>query len=152
MHQYEVQYSNNSQAFALIGTVAARNNVNAPAYSFTHNTPGAGKLYYRLKMLDKDGSYEYSPVRVVDLSKNISLQVYPNPASSVLHINITDPSFIIKEMMITDVAGRMVKRVPVASPATVHRIALNGLAEGTYFLQLADANNSFHQHKFVVKN
>jgi poly(beta-D-mannuronate) lyase len=76
MYAYEIQFSTGVNSFEKIGAVTARNSISSSFYSFTHTTPVAGKLYYKLKMMDKDGSFAYSPVSVVDLSKNVSIQAY----------------------------------------------------------------------------
>ncbi len=58
-------------------------------YSFLHTTPAGGYNYYRLKMIDADGRFTYSPiVRTGGISKS-GLFVYPNPVASVLQLNAT---------------------------------------------------------------
>ncbi|QRR03172.1 T9SS type A sorting domain-containing protein [Dyadobacter sandarakinus] len=49
----------------------------------------AGQRYYRLKMIDKDGTFAYSKVRSVhvDGSEN-GLVAYPNPSHDVLHLSL----------------------------------------------------------------
>ncbi|MDW7693100.1 T9SS type A sorting domain-containing protein [Flammeovirgaceae bacterium SG7u.111] len=50
-------------------------------YSYTDLFPGRDLVYYRLKMIDLDGSFEYS--KVVSVSSKASLEelsVFPNPA------------------------------------------------------------------------
>jgi len=51
-------------------------------------------VYYRLKMVDLDGSYEYSPIESVIFGNNLrdvedyadDFFVYPNPASEGIHV------------------------------------------------------------------
>lgn len=55
-------------------------------YKTKDSSPFFGWNYYRLKMVDLDGSYEYSPVKAVKLEKNASILLYPNPVKDVLFI------------------------------------------------------------------
>jgi len=64
-------------------TIAAR-------YTTRDLSPSFGWNYYRLKMVDLDGSYEYSPVEAVKLVQNTSIMVYPNPVKEVLFIQDTE--------------------------------------------------------------
>lgn len=48
-------------------------------YQFTDKTPIQGKNYYRLKMMDLDGSFEYSTVVIQQVSIDPLLWVYPVP-------------------------------------------------------------------------
>jgi hypothetical protein len=85
---YEVQYSTNGSSFQTIGTVAASKSRN---YSYEHANPAQGKIYYRLKMVDLDGSFEYSKVIALNLNCNrAEVVVYPNPVTDKVNINITN--------------------------------------------------------------
>ena len=71
------------QDWEKIGFVAGHGNSNSPKqYSFTDKNLNSGKYIYRLKMVDNDGSYEYSPEveSEIDAPKDYLLsQNYPNP-------------------------------------------------------------------------
>jgi hypothetical protein len=57
----EVRQQNGT--FTQIATVAAAGNSNRPkSYRYYHYRPGTGNFQYRLRMVDKDGSFTYSPV------------------------------------------------------------------------------------------
>ncbi len=59
-------------------------------YATKDLSPSFGWNYYRLRMVDLDGSYEYSPVEAVKLDKDASILVYPNPVKDVLFIQDTE--------------------------------------------------------------
>ena len=53
---------------------------NGASYSFTHSNAAHGKLYYRLKIVDLNGSFEYSKIVLVKPGKTATgISVYPNP-------------------------------------------------------------------------
>jgi hypothetical protein len=78
-----------------IGFVAGHGNSNSPKqYSFTDNNLNSGKYIYRLKMVDNDGSYEYSPEVESEIGtpKDYVLsQNYPNPFNPTTKIEYQLP-------------------------------------------------------------
>ncbi|MFY8004594.1 MAG: T9SS type A sorting domain-containing protein, partial [Chitinophagaceae bacterium] len=77
-----IEYSTDGNSFAECGKVKSAGNSHImQSYSFQH-LPGnqLSKHYYRLKMVDNDGSFNYSPVVVIDgIAGNKKLSFYPNP-------------------------------------------------------------------------
>ncbi|MFL5728565.1 MAG: T9SS type A sorting domain-containing protein, partial [Cytophagaceae bacterium] len=55
-------------------------------YSFSDNTHPSGILYYRLKQVDLDGNYTYSPVKSVYFRDQKSIAIGPNPADHFLNL------------------------------------------------------------------
>lgn len=94
---YLVERSANGSHFTEAGSIGARNNPQGGAYNFTDlmgvtfaNGPA---LFYRIKIVDKDGRYEYSPIVIVKLDKELvtAVDAYPNPFrnQATLRINVT---------------------------------------------------------------
>ncbi|MCP9752521.1 right-handed parallel beta-helix repeat-containing protein [Ferruginibacter sp. HRS2-29] len=102
--RFEVEKSRDGNIFQKTGTVAAAGNSSSYRnYSFTDlfAATGTGTLFYRLKMIDKDNSFTYSPVVSVKVTTgNVLSKVYPaviNSASQlVIEINssINQPAII----------------------------------------------------------
>ena len=80
-HYFDIEHSVDGMNFFPIGKVdAAGNSADELNYQFLHEDPAKGINYYRLKMVDLDGSYEYSEVRAVRFDgNNGEIKVYPNP-------------------------------------------------------------------------
>ncbi len=55
-------------------------------YSWQWKNPPAGTHYFRLKMMDRDGSFAWSPVVSAEVSGGPTLSLWPNPAREVLHL------------------------------------------------------------------
>ncbi|MCP3932047.1 MAG: hypothetical protein GY705_23490, partial [Bacteroidetes bacterium] len=59
-------------------------------YNFTDHYPQKGLNYYRLKQVDFDDSFEYSDIKVVEISGSAKkLSVFPNPTTGTL--NFSEP-------------------------------------------------------------
>jgi len=77
---YEVEHSLTGTSFAKLATVNAIGvNAAAVTYSFTHANTPAGTNFYRVKSFEKSGVYKYSNVVSLDLTKEPSITIYPNP-------------------------------------------------------------------------
>ncbi|GEM_PF-3390223 len=86
-----VEHSTDGINFVPMDYVKSIGDVSTPAaYTAKDISPSFGWNYYRLKMIDNDNSYEYSPTETVKLEKDISILVYPNPVKDVLFIQDTE--------------------------------------------------------------
>jgi predicted esterase len=80
---FEVERSEDGVRFTTVATVASRNNANGAAY--TYRLEGATKpAWYRLKMVDVDGQFKYSPAQRLtpQCGNGLTVSVYPNPAQA----------------------------------------------------------------------
>lgn len=83
---YEVERSIDGYNWQLIGIKQPiETNQTIKIYPDVDSLPAAGIYYYRLKSVDLNGSYEYSPVRSVNFEAPISL-IHPNPSNYILYI------------------------------------------------------------------
>ncbi|WP_420154820.1 choice-of-anchor E domain-containing protein [Siphonobacter sp.] len=80
---FEVQHSTNGKSFETVNSVIGKGTTQVrQEYAFTHENLNPQLLhYYRLKQVDQDGSFTYSPIRSLQLAdyKGILLQVASNP-------------------------------------------------------------------------
>lgn len=91
---FEVQRSSADARWETIGTVAGNGTTrNNSSYTFVDHFPTAGSNLYRLKQIDFDGTFTYSPIVVVEISatgRPGGVQVFPNPITgSVASISLT---------------------------------------------------------------
>jgi hypothetical protein len=80
---FEIERSQDNKSFVKIGFVQGKGTITGKSsYIYKDNQPVEGKLYYRLKQIDFDGTFDYSPVAEVNFNTPtiFSLsQNYPNP-------------------------------------------------------------------------
>jgi Right handed beta helix region len=73
---FNVERSSNGQSFGVIGRVSATGfSTNDITYNFTDASPLTGINYYRLSMVDKDNSSEYSKIVSTSAKKYQSLSI-----------------------------------------------------------------------------
>ena len=75
---FDVEYGFDGRNYQLAGSIKASGNSNGGSYVFHHDIQMTQKVFYRLRMVDHDGSGKYSPVVVVSpLNKKMELTLYP---------------------------------------------------------------------------
>ncbi len=79
----------------------------------------------------------------------LSVSVFPNPASSVVNLNVEDPEWSKLSFRLFDVEGRQLLDQAVTSPTMP--IALQTKAAGTYFLKVRKGETEIKSFK-ILKN
>jgi hypothetical protein len=134
---FEVERSADGRTFASIGTVAAAGtSSSARAYGLTDAKlpDGAAVLYYRLKQVDVDGTFSYSPVRTVALTGAAAgLTLYPNPAHSGAATLTGAASGTVVTVM--DALGRTVLSASADAKGTAALALPAGLPTGVYVVR-----------------
>ena len=106
-----------------------------------------GTNFYRIKMIDYDGTYSYSPIRVINYNNAASeIFIYPVPASEIVNINGIGINTTIK---IVDAVGRSLT-VPIQKQESMAIIDVSRLASGSYVVIISN-NNSIENRKIIVK-
>lgn len=81
LSRYDIERSSDGQHFSFIGSVTSVNTASVKTYNWLDNAVPAGVNYYRLKMIDNDGSFKYSMIVKIDRNAGKSISVYPNPVT-----------------------------------------------------------------------
>ena len=133
-NKYEVEHSANAIEFKNIGSVQAlRTGSVLKKYSLIHSTPVSGKNYYRLKMLDMNGFYNYSPVRSVNYGAGDGVQVYPNPFVDKINIQLGQNNSVLHTVKLFNGLGQ---ELQTKSFTGFISLDVQTLASGNYILLL----------------
>ncbi len=110
--EYQIQRSTDGKNFTTIGSVKSKgNSVEFVKYTFADAQLGSSAAYYRLKMVDIDGTFEYSKVVYVNNKNGVatSLSVFPNPfRSDVQLVGVAAADVNKQNIRIYDVAGKQI--------------------------------------------
>lgn len=93
VEKYKIEKSANGIDFTEIGEVSAKMNKNGPGnYHFIDINPFWGNNFYRLKVMDIDGTYFYSKIVTVFFKADeYAAKIYPNPARNMIFIDHSFP-------------------------------------------------------------
>ncbi|MBO9203397.1 T9SS type A sorting domain-containing protein [Niastella sp. MAH-29] len=143
---YEVERSKDGLVYTKIGTVAAKNISSTNNYQFTDAEAWDTDVrYYRLKMVDNDGTSRYSTVVRVSNKATGSITVYPSPADDYITVDLNNNSNTNTTALLLDVTGKVIKPVTITGQHTT--VGLSGLYSGTYLLRFDNGQTI----KFIKK-
>jgi hypothetical protein len=142
---FEVERSGNGTTFNTISDrVLAKNKETATNYTIQDNSPAKGINYYRLKIVDKDGSYKNSQIRMVNFNDLPNVTLSPNPA--VDHLDLTG-IFTDASVEIFSMAGQRVYTQQVTGVSA--RIDITRLVTGTYYIYVSEGEAIKFNRKFM---
>lgn len=148
-HDYfEIQRSNDSRAWTTIGQVFSNSpNLTSRVYSFTDMEPGIGadqiEIYYRLKMVDYDGSYAYSRIEHVLFSSQDNLVFYPNPTAGNIYF---DEKHVLVITLINSLGQIIAKDVDIFKGY----IDAKKLTPGIYTVKVTRTDNSTVTQRMLI--
>lgn len=146
---FEIQYSFNGKDFRDLAFVNSKQNSKNTGsvldYQYNDTKGIGGNVYYRLMQVDKDGQLSYSNVLLIKGNQISALSlnaVYPNPAKDKLNVIVSSPVNNSIRIIITDLAGKTVKRQAFSIVNGGNNLDFNVslLPAGTYFIK-AICNN-----------
>ncbi|MCF8245959.1 MAG: glycoside hydrolase family 9 protein [Saprospiraceae bacterium] len=154
IYGWDIERSNDGQYFTKIGTVAiGKANGQSESFKFLDHSPNIGTNYYRLKILELDGRFTYSAIKLVNIEMSLSIEIYPNPTDGELHVHIVSQYATSPILFrLYDAQGRVVNEqtVEVTDSDMEHIVVTEGLLSGVYFLEGRNGQQVFHE-KLMVK-
>ena len=147
---FELEKSFNKINFHRIAKIAAAGNSNSlQAYSYLDREPPSEQNYYRLKMVDIDGGFIYSPtILIKNLSAGQNIWVLNNPFNTSVKLRFVKTCNKIQFNLISISGARLYhKEFESVNECELDFSSLN-LARGTYFLQ-ADLDGRSFTRKLI---
>lgn len=129
---FDIERSDDGRTFKKIGYKQSVNTQSENHYSFNDNAPLEGTSFYRLKQVDKDGSFTYSKLATISNRSALQLSVYPNPATNT--IVIAHPKANTALLKVVDVAGKNLVVLNELSMSGNTTIDIASLKAGNYFI------------------
>jgi hypothetical protein len=138
--KFELERSPDGENFSKLAGINAKGTENT--YSYWDENPFEGINYYRLKLVHTSGSTSYSRVVSANVkgTGTFSVAAYPNPISDILTVKSIGSAGTNATILITDVAGKVLKTLVVTGTNT--QINMAGLAQGVYFVKYSDSKQS----------
>ena len=151
----------NEKNFVTIEKMAAHANPYLTEHDYEFDdfdVKNTGVYFYRLKQVDKDGTFTYSKiisVRIKDEKHDMIASIYPNPVSALLKIELWIPEDTELEVKVFDANGKEVMNAPFSQFKTKGKynesLQTNELTTGQYVLQIKASSGVIHRKFTVVK-
>ena len=154
--KFIIERSNDSKDFTVAGTLpATKNNSGQNDYSFIDDISNVSTnnqiIYYRLKMIDKDGKFTYSKIVSININNMVaSVKLFPNPASSVLNVQLLSNASSNANIKIVDTYGKTVLQKTLIGNVATTSFNIEQLSAGIYFVML-EQDGQIQKVSFVKK-
>ena len=156
---YTIERSTNGLLFTALAKVNARGTTSSNTlYNYNDDVAGltASNVYYRLKMIEADGTYKYSNVlsfKVINKG-TLSFGFYPNPANSYLQVKVNAQKDGMAALRIVDGFGKIlfVTNTRISTGANI--ISLNNISTlpaGMYNVQLLTEGQTLNQKLVIAR-
>lgn len=127
--------SGNGNTFNDVATIPAKNLESGSRYSYNDVNLTTVAMQYRLKMIDFDGTFKFSPVISIEgSSKQENVIVYPNPSRGNVRVQLNNES-TIDQLDVFDISGRKVTSIKTGSNKNIQ---VTGLKSGMYLIHARD--------------
>ena len=140
-NKFVLEQSSNGLSYIAAAEIKATNSASAKSYQhvLAQNT---GLIYYRLKMVDLDGSFIYSPVVTVRTNciGSDEMSTYPIPVKTIVYLNFTTVYRGKTKIIITNELSEKLIEKPVQVNSSINIIPVNmsNQSAGLYFLYLVN--------------
>lgn len=145
LKNFTIEKSENGTDWKSAGYVNGSGNISGAEYSFADNNLSASaKSFYRLKMINDDGSFQYSNIVVIQLPSNKEINLITGESSLIVKTELK-----IKTARLIDMSGKDVQPEKNKLSGIDIEFSLNTLPSGIYILVLVDENNKPYSKKFM---
>ena len=133
---YELEKLGANNSFGKIARVNTLNTGGRNSYIFTDVNPLNTDNYYRLKMVDLDGTFSYSKVIRVGFDKVTEVALQPNPANDFIVVKGVDG---FTHLSVIDISGRVIYQRNIRS--AIEEVDISKLSKGIYTIRLQNTNS-----------
>lgn len=162
LSHYELERSEDGSSFEHIANIDPTGGQNI-YQSYTHHDLDVRyfqNYYYRVRSVDFDGAYDYSPVVVASLTNaegafdENSVALYPNPSFTDFSLSIYTSENLNLNMEVHNSLGQLVSERTFDAPAgnTALNVESSEWAPSVYYVTLRDAHSGKTVVKKFVKN
>jgi hypothetical protein len=145
---FAVERSTDGFSYQPLASVKAVGNSRSPqTYTYTDPAPAKGTNYYRLRQVDTDGRWSYSPVVTALMDDAASVQIFPSSTADVLRLSASEPSAEDRIWQVFDPAGRLLQSGLWEAESVLEELNVSHLPQGWYTLRLSAG----HQNPTVLR-
>lgn len=144
---FEIEKSTNGTNWTNISEVESHHNsstVQNYSYEDINIETSSNIVYYRLKMVDLDDTYEYSDVVSITLNEKktnaFQMNIFPNPTTDYIIVEATLSTNLTHYIRINNVQGQTVLSKTIEDSKI--QLDISSLPKGYYYVNISNENSS----------
>ena len=148
LSRFQIEFSYDGSRFENAGNVAAENNSTANTYRFQHLVNGIAQIFYRIKIIDRNGNVTFSSIIKLNTNEKNGLKLYPTIITNTqLNIATTES---LNKLSIFSTDGRLVFEKKLNDLTGVINCSIPNLNKGIYFVRL-QSKDKYWGEKIIVQ-
>lgn len=103
---------------------------------------------------NEESSLSLSEDIMATAAGQLNILMFPNPASSIVQISLSDPDVELIEILIFDLSGRLALTAgvqPVTARNNLYQLDVSGLEDGVYYVNLRTNEAAIYGYELIVK-
>jgi glucose/arabinose dehydrogenase len=145
---FEVEYGRSPNRLVRIGTISAQQAAGGSLYRFVDPLAATDHVYYRLKMIDLDGTFAYSRIISVPQAMEERGFVYPSVISTGSMSLQLDQSYTTLELI--NLSGTTIMKSEITGKTGNMTIPVHSVASGLYIVRLTNPAGSLQQKVMIM--
>ncbi len=120
-------------------------------YTYTDASPLKGINYYRMEMVNLDGSFGYTDVRVIRTTVINNISFFPNPARDFVNVSLGQSEENEFTLRLYNQSGQLLQEKKVSgSNGTIVTFAIQQYTPGIYVLNVTAADGTRENSKILI--
>ncbi len=146
--RFEIERSVDGISWNRIGSVKAQGNSTVKVnYAYNDILKGESVMSYRLKIVDQDETFAYSPIKTVKTQGGVAeMKIFPNPATEYVVITAKNNANKMNVQLI-NLNGQILKQTNGNGNI---QMSVNGVNAGSYVVRVTDATGSAQSFKLMI--
>lgn len=151
--RYELEKGYDGYRFEQFAKVNPNNSVNS-IYTYNDDEEIKGNVYYRIKMVDQDGTFKYSSVVVISTSMKLEIKNTNNPFNNKLIVDMVVPAEGDLTLRLYNDKGQVTatKQVKITQKGMQTIVMDNLNCSNGFYVLSADFNNESVKKKLIRVN
>lgn len=146
IENYIIEYSRDGRNYTEIGTVPSIGSTDVHTYTFRHNIVSNDKLFYRLRITEQSGTFNYSPTISLGSKDKNGVTVFPTLITSgIVNVNAASP---VEKIEIMNISGQKIVSKDMNNADGYFQVVLPPVPKGIYYMQIR--GKDFHQTEKLI--
>ncbi len=142
--EFNVQKSIDGVTWTTIGTVDSRNSADGADYGFVDNNVTSTKNFYRLQVINDDGTFTYTSVIIINKNGGHSVILLGNPVTNVINLNISDDGAETYQLSLFTSDGKLLGTQQFDQTGGTSKVTMNvpSIATGVLLLRVTNGTDT----------
>ena len=146
--KFLVQYSTDNVNFETVGTVEATGNATGSNYTFKHNVDMTGTGFYKLSIVENNGSFKYSSTLRLAANTGEKIKIYPTAITNnqfILDLNVA-----ASKLQLISMDGKVVFEKNLKNMMGTNTVVIPVLSKGIYAVQII-ADGYIKRERIIIQ-